>query len=70
MSNKEKYINAFVESLSVDAGLVESLEYQSVPEWDSVGHMGLISAIEDSLTLCLIQMILLILILLKRELKF
>ncbi len=48
MSNKEKYINAFVESLSVDAGLVESLEYQSVPEWDSVGHMGLISAIEDS----------------------
>lgn len=48
MSNKEKYINAFVESLSVDVDVVQSLEYQSVPEWDSVGHMGLIAAIEDS----------------------
>lgn len=48
MSNKEKYINAFVEALSVDADVVPSLEYQSVSEWDSVGHMGLIAAIEDS----------------------
>lgn len=48
MNNKEKYINAFVEALSVDKSMVESLEYQSVPEWDSVGHMGLIAAIEDS----------------------
>lgn len=48
MSNKEKYINAFVEALSVSADSVQSLEYQSVPEWDSVGHMGLIAALEDS----------------------
>ena len=53
MSNKEKYINAFVEALSVDAGVVETLEYQSVPEWDSVGHMGLVAAIEDSFDIML-----------------
>ena len=49
MTNKEKYINAFVEGLDVDAGVVnEELQYQSIPEWDSVGHMGLIACLEDA----------------------
>lgn len=48
MSNYEKYVNAFVEGLEVEADRVEGLEYQSIAEWDSVGHMGLISAIEDA----------------------
>ena len=49
MTNKEKYVNAFVEGLEVDAGIVkEGLEYQSIPEWDSVGHMGLVASIEDA----------------------
>lgn len=49
MINKEKYVNAFVEGLEVDAAIVkEGLEYQSIPEWDSVGHMGLVAAIEDA----------------------
>ena len=48
MTNKEKYIGAFVESLDVDENEVEGLEYQSVPSWDSVGHMTLIAAIEDA----------------------
>ena len=48
MSNHEKYVNAFVEGLEVSADIVEALEYQSVPEWDSVGHMGLIAAIEEA----------------------
>ena len=49
MSNKEKYINAFVEGLEIDASIVkEGLEYQSIPEWDSVGHMGLVACIEDA----------------------
>lgn len=49
MSNLEKYVNAFVEGLGVDKDVVNSkLEYQSVPEWDSVGHMGLISELEDA----------------------
>ena len=45
--NKEKYINAFKESLEVETD-IEKLEYQSVPEWDSVGHMGMIAGLEDA----------------------
>ena len=48
MSNYEKYVSAFVEGLEVEADKVEGLEYQSIAEWDSVGHMGLIAAIEDA----------------------
>ena len=49
MTNKEKYINAFVEGLEIDADIVkEGLEYQGIPEWDSVGHMGLIACLEDA----------------------
>ena len=48
MSNYEKYVNAFVEGLEVEADKVEGLEYQSIAEWDSVGHMGLIAAIEEA----------------------
>lgn len=48
MSNKEKYVNCFVEALEVDPKGVESLEYQGVESWDSVGHMSLVAAIEDA----------------------
>ena len=49
MTNLEKYVTSFVEGLEIDKDLVkEGLEYQSIPQWDSVGHMGLIAAIEDS----------------------
>lgn len=48
MTNKEKYINCFVEALEVPADKVEILEYQGVESWDSVGHMSLVAAIEDA----------------------
>lgn len=49
MSNLEKYSQAFVESFEVDGSVtVETLEYNSIPEWDSIGHMGLIAALEDA----------------------
>ena len=48
MTNREKYVAAFVESLDVKESQVAGLTYQSVPAWDSVGHMGLIAAIEDA----------------------
>lgn len=49
MSNREKYDNAFVESFEIDQdALNDSLEYQSIPQWDSVGHMSLIAALEDA----------------------
>ncbi len=48
MTNKEKYVNAFVEGLEISADRVEGLQYQAIPEWDSVGHMALVSEIEDA----------------------
>ena len=46
MTNKEKYVNCFVQALEVDPKDVEKLEYQGVEAWDSVGHMSLIAEIE------------------------
>ena len=48
MTNKEKYINAFVEALEVDASQVEGLQYQGIEAWDSVGHMSLVAEIEEA----------------------
>lgn len=49
MSNKEKYDAAFLEALEITAEeLVDTLEYQGVESWDSVGHMALMAALEDA----------------------
>ncbi len=48
MTNKEKYDQAFAEGLEIDGTNLEGLKYQAIPEWDSVGHMGLIAALEDA----------------------
>ena len=53
MTNKEKYVNAFVEMLEVDASEVENLEYQGIAAWDSVGHMSLVSELEDAFDIML-----------------
>ena len=48
MINKGKYDQAFIESFSIDANdLNDKLEYNSIQTWDSVGHMGLIAALEE-----------------------
>jgi len=49
MSNLEKYSQAFLESFEIDeAALGTNLEYNAIPEWDSIGHMSLIAALEDT----------------------
>ena len=50
MENKIKYDTAFIECFEIDKTTVaiEDLEYESIMEWDSVGHMGLIAALEDA----------------------
>ena len=48
MNNKEKYDQAFIEIFSIsESVLCDDFEYNSIPEWDSVGHMSLISELED-----------------------
>ena len=48
MNNKEKLIDVFAQSLGVENGIItDELEYNSIPEWDSVAHMALIAELED-----------------------
>jgi|TARA_B100001079_G_C16267677_1_gene450663 acyl carrier protein len=47
--NNEKYDKIFIDCFSVNkAKLQKNLEYDSIPEWDSVGHMTLIAALEEA----------------------
>lgn len=48
MSNYEKYVNAFVEAFNIDKDKIPGLKYQDIPEWDSVGHMTLMSILESN----------------------
>lgn len=48
MSNKEKYDKVFMDCFSVTQDVLnENFVYQCVPDWDSVGHMGMIAALEE-----------------------
>ena len=48
MNNLEKYNKAFMESFEITEDQLAGLKYQDIPAWDSVGHMGLIAALEDA----------------------
>ena len=48
MSNLEKYDAAFRESFACDESFdVIGLRYNSIEEWDSIGHMNLIGILEE-----------------------
>jgi len=45
----EKYQNAFLEAFELsDKSNLEDLKYQSIDEWDSIGHMALIAELESA----------------------
>lgn len=49
MDNTEKLRQIFAEALEIDKKrVVDSLEYNSVPQWDSVAHMSLVAAIDNA----------------------
>ena len=47
MSNLEIYKKIFSETLSVSEDKLEKLSYNDIPEWDSIGHMTLMSNLEE-----------------------
>ena len=47
MDNLEKYINAFVEAFEADKNSVASFKREDTEQWDSIGHMKLMVALED-----------------------
>ena len=49
MSNKNKYDQSFMKTFSINEDdLSDKLIYNSIPEWDSVGHMSLVAELEES----------------------
>ena len=51
MSIIEKYNNAFTNTFMVEIDKLPGLKYQAIDAWDSVGHMALMAAIEESFTI-------------------
>ena len=48
MSNKNKYQDIFIKSLSINSNKFnENIAYNEIPEWDSIGHMTLMSGLEE-----------------------
>jgi len=48
MSNLEKYVAAFTSTLLVEESALANLKYQDIAAWDSVGHMSLMTALEEA----------------------
>lgn len=49
MNNKQKYEKVFLESFSITKDkLKKDLKYNSIKQWDSVGHMSMIANLEDT----------------------
>ena len=49
MTNKEKYDQVFIEAFTIEQNaLNDSLVYNSIQNWDSVGHMAMIAGIEEA----------------------
>tara|TARA_B100000035_G_C21014336_1_gene561057 strand:- start:922 stop:1164 length:243 start_codon:yes stop_codon:yes gene_type:complete len=54
MTVAERYKKVFIESLSIqEKDFSDQMQYNDIPEWDSIGHMTLMSAIEDEFKITL-----------------
>jgi acyl carrier protein len=54
MTNTEKLNKAFSTALNINlASVSDGLAYQSIPEWDSISHMVLVSELEETFNVSL-----------------
>ncbi len=47
MTNEKKYNSSFTKTFGISDKKLAKLKYQDIKEWDSVGHMNLISSLES-----------------------
>ena len=46
---QKKYDQAFITAFDIDSKILgNDLKYESIQEWDSIGHMALIAELEDA----------------------
>ena len=51
---EKEYKEAFINALSISDGTdFKNLKYQDIPEWDSIGHMTLMSGLEETFKITL-----------------
>jgi len=51
MKNNTNFINyekIFIKNFKIKKAQLKNLEYNKIPEWDSIGHMALIAALEKT----------------------
>ena len=53
MNNSENYKKAFLSTFPIKEEKLEKLEYNQIDEWDSIGHMGLLSELEEKFKITL-----------------
>ena len=52
MQNLEKYKKIFIEALSIESSSFdEKIKYNDISEWDSIGHMTLMAALEEGFSI-------------------
>lgn len=54
MSSVQKYSEIFKTALNINADkFTENLKYNEIDEWDSIGHMTLVAALEEEFKISL-----------------
>lgn len=53
MSTIERYNKVFIEIFEIKESELQNLNYQDIPEWDSLGHMSMVGALEDEFDIML-----------------
>lgn len=53
MENKQKLIEVFVSALGVSAAEAETAAFKMTRQWDSVGHVNLMNAVEEAFDISL-----------------
>jgi len=53
LSNLDKYEKVFIKSFKIKKEKLKKLKYNSIPQWDSVGHMSMIGSLEEAFNITL-----------------
>tara|TARA_Y100000389_G_C16998656_1_gene288427 strand:- start:117 stop:359 length:243 start_codon:yes stop_codon:yes gene_type:complete len=49
----DKYDKVFIKSFKIKKDKLKKLKYNSIPQWDSVGHMSMIGSLEETFNITL-----------------
>jgi len=47
LNNLDRYSKVFIKSFKIKKEKLKKLKYNSIPQWDSVGHMSMIGSLEE-----------------------